>query len=135
MKHKLKAALAAVAVTACLAAAAQNAPSIAQGEHNHDGQHGGKVVESGHHHLEIVVKDGVVSIHVNGEDGKPEDVKGATGTAAVLADGKKHDIKLTVDPGNFLTGLGDFKASKGATVVVTLTMPGHTAEQARIKLD
>jgi hypothetical protein len=103
--------------------------------HTHNGTHGGKMVDSGHHHLEIVAKDGVLEVHVNSEDGKPEDIKDAKATAAVLSDGTKEDITLVADPANMLKGTGSFKASKGTTIVVTLTMPGHDPEQSRIKLD
>ena len=110
-------------------------PAIGEEKHDHGGKHGGKVVESGHHHLEIVAKDGVLEVHVNGEDGKPEVIKDAKATAAVLSEGKKEDLTLTADPSNVLKGTGTFKATKGTTIVVTLTMPGHQPEQARIKLD
>ncbi|MGQ0456276.1 MAG: hypothetical protein ACT4OU_04355 [Hyphomicrobium sp.] len=110
-------------------------PVHAADKHSHAGRHGGKLVESGHHHVEIVAKDGVLEIHVNDEDGKPEDIKDARATAAVLSDGKKEDVILVPDPGNFLKGSGSFKAGKGTTIVVTLTMPGHKPEQSRIKLD
>ena len=52
---------------------------------DHAGKYGGKVVESGHHHLEVVAKDGGLEIYVEGEDGKPEDVSKAKATAVVLA--------------------------------------------------
>jgi hypothetical protein len=104
------------------------------GDHAHTGSHGGRVVESGHHHLEVVAKDGVLEIHVTDEDMKSQDVTGAKATAAVLSGGEKEDITLTLDAG-VLKGRGTFKAVKGTTIVVTLTMPGHKAEQARIKLD
>jgi hypothetical protein len=111
-------------------------PAIAKDKnHSHEGKHGGKMVDSGHHHLEIVAKDGILEVHVNDEDGKPEDIKDAKATAAILAEGKKEDIILVADPANFLKGAGAFKAAKGTTVVVTLTMPGHDPEQSRLKID
>ncbi|MEQ1653564.1 MAG: hypothetical protein ABL897_13835 [Hyphomicrobium sp.] len=110
-------------------------PAIAAEKHVHTGKHGGKIIESGHHHVEIVAKDGVLELHVNGEDMQPEDVKDAKATAAILFDGKKEDITLAADPANYLKGTGAFKAAKGTIIVVTLTMPGHTPEQARLKID
>lgn len=119
-----------------LAALIALAPAFAEEKgHTHKGEHGGKVVESGHHHVEIVAKDGVLEVYVNGEDGKPEDIKNAKASAAVLSEGKKIDIALAPDAANALKGTGVFKAVKGTTVVVTLTMPGHQPEQSRIKLD
>lgn len=110
-------------------------PVLAEGEHTHAGKHGGKVVESGHHHIEVVAKDGVLELFVEGDDGKSEDVKDAKAKATVLSEGKKAEITLAPDPANSLKGTGSFKASKGTVIVVTLTMPGHDPEQARIKLD
>ena len=115
---------------------ALSSPAIAQGnKHSHAGKHGGKVVESGHHHLEIIVKDGMIQIYVDGEDGKPEDVKNAKAKATILSEGKKQDVTLNPDEANTLKGTGAFKAIKGTTIVITLTMPGHAPEQARVKLD
>ncbi len=110
-------------------------PVHAADTHSHAGKHGGKLVESGHHHVEIVAKDGVLDVHVNDEDGKPEDIKDAKATAVVLSEGKKEAITLAPDAGNFLKGSGTFKARAGTIIVVTLTMPGHSPEQSRIKLD
>ncbi|MBX9848095.1 MAG: hypothetical protein K2X64_02280, partial [Rhodocyclaceae bacterium] len=69
--------------------------AFAEGEHSHAGKHGGKVVESGHHHLEVVTKDGTIEIYVEGEDGKPEDVKEAKAKATILSEGKKEDVVLS----------------------------------------
>lgn len=110
-------------------------PTYAEGEHDHSSKHGGKVIESGHHHLEVVTKDGAIEIYVEDEDGKPEDVKAAKATATILSEGKKDDVILNPNAVNSLKGTGSFKAVKGTTIVITLTMPGHDPEQARIKLD
>jgi hypothetical protein len=110
-------------------------PAQAGDEHDHAGQHGGKIVESGHHNLEIVAKDGSLEIYVTGEDGKPEDVTQAKATAAVLSEGKKIDLTLAPQSPAMLKGTGSFVASSGTIIVVTLTMPDHHPEQSRIKLD
>lgn len=109
--------------------------ALAAEDHVHKGKRGGLFAESGHHHLELIAKDGSLELYVEGEDGKPEDIVEAKATATVLSDGKKEEIKLSVDAGNFLKGSGTFKAAKGTTIIVTLTMPGHKPEQARFKLD
>jgi hypothetical protein len=126
MFRHLNLALAALLVTAV--------PAIGH-EHPHTPQHGGILVESGHHHLEVVARDGALEVYVEGEDGQPEDVKDAAATATVLSVGKMEDVQLKPDGGNFLKGSGSFTAGKGTTIVITLTMPGHKPEQARIKLD
>ena len=110
-------------------------PAFALGEHSHAGKHGGKVVETGHHHIEIVVKDGSLEVYLAHDDGDAEDVKDAKAKATILSEGQKHEIDLIPDPANFLKGTGSFKATKGTTIVVTLTMPDHKPEQARVRLD
>ncbi len=82
-----------------------------------------------------MAKDGSLEVYVEGEDGQPEDVKDAAATATILSGGKKADIQLAPDAGNVLKGAGSFTAGKGTTIVITLTMPGHKPEQARVKLD
>jgi hypothetical protein len=114
---------------------AATAPSLAHEGSAHTGKHGGKVVDTGHHHVEIVAKDGAIEVYLEHDDGKAEDVKDAKASATVLSAGKTEVIALTPDAGNFLKGSGAFTAGKGTTIVVTLTMPGHKPEQARIKLD
>lgn len=124
----------------CLAAVALGA-SFAMADdkhdpgHDHAGKHGGVVMHSGHHHLELVAKGGSIALYIEHEDGKPEDVEGANASATVLADGKVEQVTLKPAGGNKLEGSGDFTAGRGTTVVVTLTMPGHEPEQARFKLD
>lgn len=97
--------------------------------------HGGKVVDSGHHHLELVAADGSLTLYVRDEADKPEDVAKAKASATVLADGKTEAVALQPAAGGVLAGKGTLKTSKGATVVITLTMPDHKPEQARFKLD
>ena len=126
----MKTILAALAVL-CLGSMA----AIAHEDHKHNSKHGGVVVESGHHVLEIVAADGSLQLHVAGEDGKPEDVKDAKASAAILSGGKKVDVELAPAEPNILKGTGAFKAAKGTVIIVTLTMPGHEPEQARVKLD
>lgn len=122
-------------ILALAASVALSSPYAEEKGHTHKGEHGGRMVDSGHHHVEIVAKDGVLEVYVNGEDGKPEDIKDAKASAAILSEGKKTDIVLAPDASNSLRGTGTFKAVKGTTVVVTLTMPGHQPEQSRIRLD
>lgn len=111
-------------------------PALAhEDDPHHQSQHGGVVVESGHHHLEIVAGDGVITVHVLGEDLTPEDVTGAKASAIILSDGKKADVPLTPEANGVLKGAGAFKATTGTTIIVTLTMPDHKPEQARVKID
>jgi hypothetical protein len=99
------------------------------------GKNGGKVVSTGHHQMEIVARDGSLEVYLAHDDGGSEDVKDAKAKATILSEGQKQEIDLVPDPANFLKGTGSFKAIKGTTIIVSLKMPGHKPEQARIKLD
>lgn len=103
--------------------------------HDHDPKHNGIVEHSSHHHLELVAKDGSIELYVTDESGAAEDASAAKATATVLADGKTEQVALTPAGDNALKGAGDFKASTGTTVVISLTLPGHEPEQVRFKLD
>jgi hypothetical protein len=120
----------ALAVTIATATATA---ALAAGDHK--GKHGGKVVESGHHHLELVAADGSLTLYVRDEADKPEDVAKAEASATVLAGGKTEAVALRPADGGVFSGKGGFKAGKGTTVVITLKMPKHKPEQARFKLD
>ncbi len=116
----------------CLVA---STPLHAHDGDDHQAQFGGTVIESGHHHLEVVARDGVLEVHVGGEHGTPEMVSQATATASVLAEGRKVDVELKPDGGTALKGALPFKSAKGAVVVITLRMPQHDPEQVRLKLE
>lgn len=129
MLKRLALGLAAIVVASGLA--------IAHDEHahDHDPKHGGILVHSGDHHLELVAEDGALRLYVTDEHGKPETIEGAKATATVLSDGKTEAVTLAPAGENVLEGTGSFTAAKGTTVVVTLTLPDHEAEQARFRLD
>jgi hypothetical protein len=103
-------------------------------EHSHAAQHGGILADSGHHHLEIVAKDGTLAVYVGGVHGTQEMVSKAKANATILSEGKKVDVDLAPGEGALLKGSGPFKAGPGTIIVLTLTMPEHDPEQVRVKL-
>lgn len=103
--------------------------------HDHEPKHDGILVHSGDHHLELVARGGSIELYVTKQDGKEEDVSGAKASATVLAGGKTETVTLAPSGGNALKGSGGFEAGRDATVVVSITMPGHAPEQARFRLD
>jgi hypothetical protein len=120
-----------------IAAALLMATSVSAHEGHAGGEpsHGGMILESGHHRLEVVAKNGTLEVYVSDDAGKPEETAAATATAVILAGGKKSDVTLVPAEANVLRGTGDFIAGKGTMIVLTLTMPGHAPEQSRLKLD
>ncbi|WP_041316892.1 hypothetical protein [Hyphomicrobium nitrativorans] len=134
MLKKILAGLAAMLAASSLAFAHDDHAHDAHA-HDHAPKHGGIVEHSSHHHLELVAEDGTLRLYVTDEAGKPEPVEGAKATATVLSEGKTEAVTLAHAGENRLEGTGSFKATKGTTVVVTLTLPDHGAEQARFRLD
>ncbi|MGL4395277.1 MAG: hypothetical protein ACRCS9_01940 [Hyphomicrobium sp.] len=138
-----KRALTAFTVTLTLLATAlmmnlqSSMPAYAAEPQSHTSDHGGIVAEAGHHHLELVARDGSLEVYLTHSDGdkNAEDVSTSKATATVLSEGKKIDIVLQPEAGGVFRGTGAFKAVKGTTIVVTLTITGHDTEQARFKLE
>ncbi len=131
MIRRLTLGLAAVVLGAGLAVADEGHEHV----HDHSAKNGGIVEHTSHHHLELVAKGGDLELYVRHEDGGEEDTTGAKATATVLADGKTEQVTLAPAGGNSLKGSGGFNAGKGATVVVSLTMPDHEPSQVRFKID
>lgn len=103
--------------------------------HDHTAKHGGIVVHSGHHHLELVAEDGALHLYVTAQDGTPEAIDNAKADATVLSGGEVAQVTLEPASENKLEGTGSFAASEGMTVVINLTLPGHETEQARFRFD
>lgn len=104
---------------------------LAHGTGKEKAHHGGQVVAAGQDHLELVAKDGELTLYVRDEDDKPEAVKGAIASATVLAAGKQVTVKLEPQADNVLKGTGAFVVAKGMRVVVSLTMPKNKPVTAR----
>jgi hypothetical protein len=62
-------------------------------------------------------------------------MKALKATAIILCEGKKDDVASNPDDANAFKGTGYLKTAKGTTIVVTLTISGHDAAQARITLN
>ena len=108
---------------------------LAAGDHHHNRKHGGTVGEtSGHHDVELVTDGQSMTLYVLHDDGELEKVTNAKATATILSGGKTEKIVLMPD-GELLKGKGNVTVEKGDTIVITLTMPGHKPEQARLKVN
>jgi hypothetical protein len=68
------------------------------------GKHGGRLVDAGSYHVELVVKDRDLSLYVYDHDDKPLPVTGYSGTFIFVLDGKPQRIPLQPGNDNRLTG-------------------------------
>ena len=108
------------------------AAALAHGEKI--GPNGGVVEDAGKYHVELVLKnDGLRAFVTDAKDVKV-DTKGAAATAIVLVGKEKATVKLVPAGGNALAAGGKFDAGAGAKVVVSLTLQGQPAAQARFTL-
>lgn len=100
--------------------------------------HGGQIRMAGAHHLELVLdktakgeQPAPVDVYVTDHAGTKQDTAGASATATLLSAGHKVTVPLKPAGDNRLSGRAPYAASTDLKAVVTVTMPGEDAQQAR----
>lgn len=100
--------------------------------------HGGQIRMAGAFHLELVLDKTAkgdqphpVEVYVTDHAGNKHDTVGAAGTATLLSAGHKVTVPLKPAGDNKLAGQAPYTASADLKAVVTVTMPGEDAQQAR----
>lgn len=99
---------------------------------------GGQQRMAGIYHFELVVakdsketRDNPVIVYVTDHANVKIPTVGAGGTATILAGKQKASVKLVPDGDNRLKGIGKYASTPDMKVVVSLTLAGKPAEQAR----
>ena len=99
---------------------------------------GGQLRMAGAYHYELVVakdskeaKDKPVVVYVTDHAGTKVPTGGASGTATILAGKSKATATLLPDGDNRLKGTARYASAADMKVVVSITFPGKSAEQAR----
>jgi hypothetical protein len=95
--------------------------------------HGGQVRAAGPYHLELVVKDGEMVLHVTDHTGQEINTDGGEGKANIQQDkaGSKITVKLEPSQNNMFTGSGEFQINPETVVVVFVKLPDQDAYAAR----
>ena len=93
--------------------------------------HGGQLRMAGMQHYELVVKPNEVTVYLTDHAGTKIPSKGATGSATVLSGKNKTAVKLIPADDNVMKGAGKFNLAPDMKLVVSITLPGQAAEQAR----
>jgi len=95
--------------------------------------HGGQVRAAGPYHLELVVKDGELILHVTDHVGQEIKTDGGEGKANVQQGkaGNKTTVKLEPSPQNMLTGRGEFQINPETVVVVFVKLSEQDAYAAK----
>ena len=99
---------------------------------------GGQLRVAGIYHYELVVandskeaKDNLIVVYVTDQAGKKLSTAGAAGTATLLAGKVKATAPLAPDGDNRMKGSAKYASTPGMKGIVSITLPGKPAEQAR----
>jgi hypothetical protein len=95
------------------------------------GPNGGRVVDAGSHHIELVVKGPAVQVFVTDANEKPVAATGFKGLAILTVSGKAHRIVLEAKDEKFLSGMAPMALGNAPRGVVQLTPPGGKTVQGR----
>jgi hypothetical protein len=95
------------------------------------GPHGGRVVETGTHHVELVVKDSAVEVFVTDANDRPVSVDGFKGVAIFTISGRAQRIVLEPKEGARLSGTSPVVLPAEPVGVVQLTLPDRKTTQGR----
>lgn len=116
-----------VAVTAALIVAS---PALA---HETKGPNGGRVVDAGEYHVELVVGAAQVAVFLTDGSDQPVAASGFKGTAILMADGKAQRIALEPGQNNQLKGQSSAALPADAKGAVQLTAPDGKSAQGQFK--
>lgn len=99
---------------------------------------GGQLRMAGIYHYELVVvkdskeaKDNPIMVYVTDHAGQKVPTAGATGAATLLAGKLKATAMLAADGDNRMKGSAKYASTPGMKSIVSITLPGKSAEQAR----
>jgi len=97
------------------------------------GTNGGRVVDAGAHHVELVVKGTAVTVFVTDSADKPVVVNGFKGLAILTVGGKAQRIALAPQEGTRLTGIAPVALPADVKGVVQLTTSDGKTAQGRFQ--
>jgi len=99
--------------------------------HEAKGPNGGRMVDAGDYHVELVVQPSEVAVFVTDSGDKPVSTAGFKGTAILMAEGKPQRIPLEAGQNNQLTGRSNVALPANVKGAVQLTAPGGKTAQGQ----
>lgn len=95
--------------------------------------HGGQLRAAGPFHLELVAKDGELTLYVTDHGDKPVPVQGGQGKANIQVgkDGERKAVTLEPESGNIMKARGEFKITPETSIAVFIAIPEYEAQGAR----
>ena len=107
--------------------------TIAFGHGPDKGPNGGRQVDAGDYHVEMVAKDTALAIFLHDENEKPIDAKGYKATGIFVVNGKPERIELKADSANKLTGSSSVPLPAKMKGTVQITLPTGKTVQAKFE--
>lgn len=101
--------------------------------HETTGPNGGRLVDAGNLHLELVAAGHAVRVFVTDANDKPVAVTGYKGTAVLVIDGKPQRIPLAPSKDNQLAGTASIEVPTAVKGAVQLQVPGGGSAQGRFQ--
>jgi hypothetical protein len=101
--------------------------------HEAKGPHGGRVVDAGNYHLELVVRGSDVALFVTDGNEKPIAATGFKAVAILNADGKAQRVALEAGDAAKISGKAETALPTDVKVVVQLTAPDGKIRQGQFK--
>lgn len=101
--------------------------------HETTGPNGGRVVDAGEYHVELVAGPSQVTVFVTDASDKAVPASGFKGTAILIAGGKAQRIPLEPAQDNRLTGKSDVALPADVKGAVQLTAPGGKSALGQFK--
>lgn len=99
--------------------------------HEATGPNGGKLVDAGSYHVELVAKGRVVDVYLTDAADKAVPAVGFKGTAILVANGKPQRLTLVPADGNRLTGEAAVDLPKAPKGAVQIQPPGGAMVQGK----
>ena len=95
--------------------------------------HGGQLRAAGPFHLELVAKDGELTLYITDHGDKPVPTHGGQGKANIQVgkDGARQSVTLEPVFGNRMRARGEFQITPETSVAVLLAIPGYATQGAR----
>lgn len=85
---------------------------------------------SGAYHFELVLEPGMVRVYVSDHAFRTVNVRGARGSVALSAGGKRTVIPLRPAGEDLLAGMARLESAADVRVTVSITFPGQKTESA-----
>jgi hypothetical protein len=110
--------------------------AVAVTAHAHDpdrGKNGGRQVDAGRYHVELVAKDRSVAVYISDEQEVPIDASGFKATGIFVVGGKPLRIEIKHETANKLSGPSTVVLPADLKGAVQIMLPGGGTVQARFE--